>query len=106
MTRGEPPSRKRPPGGAGPLHPCRRPAPGPPVRPGPTSDPALLLFESATLVFWAEEVAGEGGIPVEVVPAPAGLRDLCGLALQTPFAHLPALKAALQAEGIPYRLHG
>jgi len=66
-------------------------------------DPGLFLFESTTHVFWAEEVAQEEGVPVEVVPAPPGMRDTCGLALRTPHHRASSLEAVLRGEGIPFQ---
>jgi hypothetical protein len=71
------------------------------VAPGP----ALVLFEAATLLFWAEQVAGERMIPAEVVPAPPGGGDLCGLALRVAPSQLRALESALEDEGIPFLVH-
>jgi len=65
----------------------------------------VFLFETTTQVMWAEEVAQEEGIPVEVVPAPPGYGDLCGLALRVSTERAPALEALLASEGIPYRRH-
>jgi hypothetical protein len=65
--------------------------------------PRLFLFESATLVMWAEEVALEAGVPVEVVPAPRGRGDICGLAIRTTPHQEEALDAALREEGIPFQ---
>ncbi len=70
----------------------------------PGQEPSLFLFGSATLVFWAEEAAMEEGVPVEVVPAPPGSPDLCGLALQTPAGEAERLRRVLEVEGIPYRV--
>lgn len=61
----------------------------------------LLLFPSSTVLFWAEEVARETGIPVEIVPAPPGHPDRCGSALEVPGSSLAALRDLLEAEGIP-----
>jgi hypothetical protein len=66
-------------------------------------DPGLFLFESTTHVFWAEEAAQEKGVAVEVVPAPPGAADLCGLALRTTHAGRGALESVLRAEGIPFQ---
>lgn len=66
---------------------------------------ALFLFHSTTEVMWAEEVAREGGVPVEVVPAPKGVPDLCGLALRTSTVHAGALEGLLGKEGIKFRRH-
>ena len=65
--------------------------------------PGVFLFESTTHVFWAEEVAQEEGIAVEVVPAPEGMKDLCGLALRTTREGEGALESVLRTEGIPFK---
>jgi hypothetical protein len=62
-----------------------------------------LVFDSSTAALWAEEVADDAGIPVEVVPAPADSAAKCDLALVTRPRRLEALEAALRAEGIAYR---
>ena len=64
---------------------------------------ATLVFDSTTAVFWAEEVAEDAGIPVEVVPAPAESAAKCDLALETSVRRVDALEAALTEEGVPYR---
>lgn len=66
----------------------------------------VYLFRSATEVLWAEEVAREGGIPVEVVPSPVEAKDLCGLALEAPRPYATALEGVLKEEGLPVRPHG
>jgi hypothetical protein len=66
-------------------------------------EPGLFLFESTTHVFWAEEAAQEKGIAVDVVPAPRGTKDLCGLALRTTPEGKGALESVLRAEGIPFQ---
>ena len=55
--------------------------------------------------MWAEEAAQESGVPVEVVPAPAGTRDVCGLALRTFLQHAETLERILREEGIRFRRH-
>lgn len=65
----------------------------------------LYLFETNTLLFWAEEVAGEAGIPVEVVPAPEGAEDICGLALRTWADRGEKLESLMEKDGIPFRVH-
>ncbi len=65
----------------------------------------LFLFESSTHVLWAEEVAQEEGIPVEVVPAPEEARDRCGLSIRTFPERAGELEELLREEGIPYQLH-
>jgi len=63
----------------------------------------LLVFDSTNAVLWAEEVADDVGIPVEVVPAPAASKAKCDLALMTALARAPELQEALTAEGVPFR---
>lgn len=62
-----------------------------------------LVFDSSTAALWAEDVADDADIPVEVVPAPADSAAKCDLALETTPRRLERLEAALQAEGVPYR---
>ena len=68
-------------------------------------DAPLFLFDSSTHVMWAEEVAQEEGVPVEVVPAPRGLKDVCGLALRTSAKYAGGLERLLTEEGIDFRRH-
>lgn len=70
------------------------------------ADTFLYLFETSTHVLWAEGVALECGIPVEVVPAPAEVADVCGLALRTFLNARDSLETLLRDEGIPFRPHG
>jgi hypothetical protein len=67
------------------------------------ADPGLFLFESATHVMWAEEVAREERVPVEVVPAPEGMDDICGLAIRTLPNQDGAFEGILREEGIPFK---
>jgi hypothetical protein len=62
-----------------------------------------LVFDSTNAALWAEEVANEHGIPVEVVPAPPDAGAKCDLALITLAPHLAALEGALTSAGVPYR---
>jgi hypothetical protein len=64
---------------------------------------ALLVFDSSNAVLWAEEVADDEGLPVEVVPAPAGSKAKCDLALVTRQEHAGQLEGALTREGVPFR---
>lgn len=67
--------------------------------------PALFTFDTTHHALWAEEVAGEAGIPAEVVPAPPEAGARCNLALETLLEEVGPLAAALEAVGVPHRLH-
>lgn len=67
------------------------------------SPPRIFLFESSTHVLWAEEIARDERIPVEVIPAPEEARDRCGLAIRTLQERGEALRALLEKEGIPFQ---
>jgi hypothetical protein len=66
--------------------------------------PSLFTFDTTHHALWAEEVAGEAGIPVEVVPAPAGANARCNLALLTLSGEVERLGAELDRSGVPFRL--
>lgn len=70
---------------------------------GGRREPALFVFGSTTQVLWAEEVAREEGVPVDVVPAPGGMKDVCGTALRTPSEWAERLEALLVLEGISFQ---
>ena len=55
--------------------------------------------------MWAEEVAREQGVAVEVVPAPEGVDAKCGMALEVLPESLDNLQALLSKEGIPFKLY-
>jgi hypothetical protein len=69
------------------------------------SNLVVYLFETTTYVFWAEDVAQEVGIPVEVIPAPPPMGELCGTALRTNRDSAVRLERALEESGIPFRRH-
>lgn len=64
---------------------------------------STFVFDSTNGALWAEDVAHSAGIPVEVVPAPAGARAVCDLAIAAFSADAEALEAAWAGEGVPYR---
>ena len=66
----------------------------------------VFTFDTAHHALWAEEIAGEAGIPVEVIPAPAGATARCNLALQTLSEDEPRLQAVLTDAGVPYGVYG
>lgn len=64
--------------------------------------PTWFIFETTHHALWAEEVALGAAIPVEVVPAPAGARARCNLALQTLPEEIPALAETLDRSEVPF----
>jgi len=64
----------------------------------------VFTFDTTHHALWAEEVAREAGIPVEVVPAPPAARARCNLALETLPDEVRGLEAALTAAGVPHAL--
>lgn len=64
----------------------------------------ILVFDTTHHAMWAEEIAREQGVAVEVVPAPEGVDAKCGMALEVLPDSLESLQAALGKEGIPYRV--
>jgi hypothetical protein len=63
-----------------------------------------LVFETTHHALWAEEVAREMRLGVEIVPAPAAARAGCDLALAALDEDLEQLLAALRERGIAFRL--
>ncbi|HEY0305600.1 MAG TPA: DUF3343 domain-containing protein, partial [Longimicrobiales bacterium] len=61
----------------------------------------ILVFDTTHHAMWAEEIAREQGVAVEVVPAPEGVDAKCGMALEVLPDSLESLQAALDKEGIP-----
>ncbi|MDQ3556443.1 MAG: DUF3343 domain-containing protein [Gemmatimonadota bacterium] len=61
-----------------------------------------FTFATTHHALWAEEVAHEAGVPAEVVPAPAGARARCNLALQTFPEEEGALEIALRRAEVPF----
>ena len=70
----------------------------------PTPETRTFIFETTHHAMWAEDVAREQSIPAEVVPAPPAADAKCGLALRTPETQADQLAAALEQEGIVYKL--
>lgn len=69
-----------------------------------TNEAAVFTFDTTHHALWAEDVARERGIPAEAIPAPAEAHARCNLALEVLPEDVDALGAALDAEGVPYRL--
>jgi hypothetical protein len=65
----------------------------------------VFTFHTTHHALWAEEVAGEAGIPVEVIPAPPAARARCNLALETLPEEVGRLAEALRGVGVPFAVH-
>lgn len=61
-----------------------------------------FTFETTHHALWAEEVAREAALPVEVVPAPAAAHARCNLALVTLPGEVPRLRRVLEDAEVPY----
>jgi len=67
--------------------------------------PSILTFDTTHHALWAEEIAREREIPVEVIPAPAAAHARCNLALETLPGDLDRLRLALTDEGVPFSVY-
>jgi hypothetical protein len=65
----------------------------------------VLTFDTTHHALWAEEIARDHGLPVEVVPAPAAARAKCSLALETLPEELEGLRRLMTSEGVPHGVH-
>jgi hypothetical protein len=65
----------------------------------------ILVFDTTHHAMWAEEIAREQGVAVEVVPAPEGVEAKCGMALEVLPESLENLQSLLSKEGIPFTLY-
>lgn len=65
----------------------------------------IITFDTSHHALWAEEVAKNAGVAAEVVPAPEQSEAKCGLALEVMPEGLDELLAALDREGITYRVN-
>lgn len=65
----------------------------------------IIVFDTTHHAMWAEELAREQEIAVEVVPAPEGVDAKCGMALEVLPDRLESLQVILEKEGIPYKVH-
>lgn len=65
----------------------------------------VLTFDTTHHALWAEELALERGLGVQVVPAPADADAKCDLALEFLPDEEAALTAALVAAAIPFKLY-
>ncbi len=62
--------------------------------------PVVFVFDTTHHALWAEEVAGEAGIPADVIPAPPAAQARCNLALETLPEDVDRLAVALMEAGV------
>lgn len=65
----------------------------------------ILIFDTTHHAMWAEELAKEQNLPVEVVPAPEGVDAKCGMALEVLPDAFDNLQTLLQKEGVPFKVY-
>ena len=64
----------------------------------------VLTFDTTHHALWAEEIAREHALGVQVINAPAVAKAKCGLALEALEEDLAALQSALDSAGVAYRI--
>jgi hypothetical protein len=64
----------------------------------------VFTFDTTHHALWAEELATEDRIPVEIIPAPAQAGARCDLALETLREEVDRLEALLTRNGVEFRL--
>ena len=64
---------------------------------------SVYTFQTSHHAMWAEEVAREREIPIQVVAAPSTAEAKCGIALRTDPERASELEAAFESEGIQYQ---
>ena len=65
----------------------------------------IMVFDTTHHALWAEEIAREKGFAVEVVPAPQGEKNKCGMALEILEESYETLSAIFAQEGIPFKTY-
>ena len=63
-----------------------------------------FFFKTRSVVMWAEEVATEREVPIEVIPTRARKDATCGLAIRTPPEWREKLEAVFDDEGIAFEV--
>ena len=69
-----------------------------------TSNRLHYYFKTSNVVMWAEEVASEAGVPIEVVPTRARKDATCGLAIRTTPEWKARIESLFAEEGIAFEL--
>jgi len=64
----------------------------------------VFIFDTTHHALWAEELALEHRIPVEVIPAPSRSGARCDLALETLPEEVQGLRALLRENGVEHEV--
>lgn len=62
----------------------------------------ILVFDTTHHALWAEQIALERALGVQIIPAPAASMAKCDLALEVLEEDAQELLAALRGEGVEY----
>ncbi|CAN5612989.1 hypothetical protein BH23GEM6_BH23GEM6_27060 [soil metagenome] len=65
----------------------------------------VFTFHTTHHALWAEELAAEHEIPVEIIPAPAQSGARCDLAIETLPEEAGGLELLLQEKGVEYEVY-
>lgn len=68
-----------------------------------TATTSVFTFDTSHHALWAEDVAGERAVPVEVIPAPPESGSKCDLALRAFRRQADELESAFLDEGIEFK---
>lgn len=66
------------------------------------ADTRIFVFDTTHHAMWAEDLARDRKVPVDVVPAPPEVEAKCGLAIRTAADRAAELRDAFDEKGIPY----
>jgi len=64
----------------------------------------ILTFDTTHHALWAEEVAKDNRVPIDIVPAPADANARCDIAIATLPEEVERLAALLSLAGIEFRI--
>ncbi|MGH7475751.1 MAG: DUF3343 domain-containing protein [Longimicrobiales bacterium] len=67
--------------------------------------PVILLFDTTHHAIWAEQLASERGVAVQVISAPPGARARCDIALEVLPEQYERFAGVLQEARIPFERH-
>ena len=70
-----------------------------------TDQQAILIFMTTQAALQAEDALLDGGLDIDVIPRPPGLRGLCGIALVLRVSGLEAAARILDEQDIPFAVY-